>query len=322
MKPKDIIKRVLIILGIILLFGFIFQKVSNFIAKETLKDRVDYTRVDDKRLDYIVKGDGKYTVIFDGSIGGNLNQWNAVCDKLLSEYDDITVFVYNRRGYGFSDGGATRTPLDQANDLKILLRKAAAPSPYILVGEEYGSLILTNFAKEYKDTVAGVVLVNPLIEEQIKNKNFSKGIRFEKFRRKIEDFGSHIGLTTLLDKLNLDAKIKGFEDKIEGDELEEFKVHRTKSDYTSAVYNELGNITKGLSNSQEEGLFSGIPYYLIAKEGQESLQNLGDSALTKVYKTNCETNFISLEDPDSVIIGIRQVIKQVNDIERKNKKNN
>lgn len=320
MKPKDIAKRTLIVIGILLLLGLVFQNISNFIAKETLKDRVDYTRVDDKRVDYIVKGEGKHTIIFDGTIGGNLNQWNDVCDKLLSEYDDITVFVYNRRGYGFSDGGQDRTPLEQAHDLKILLRKAALSPPYILVGEEYGSLVLGNFAKEYKETVAGIVLVNPIVEEKIKEKDFKRGFTLEKIRRKIENLGSHIGLTTLLDKLNLDTKVYGFEDKLQGEKLEEFKVHRTKSNYTSAVYNELNNISKGLSDSQEPGMLSGIPYYIIAKEGQESLERLGDEDLTKVYKTNSNSNFISIEDPDAVVIGIRQVIKKVNDMERRNKK--
>ncbi|WP_322392345.1 alpha/beta fold hydrolase, partial [Clostridium perfringens] len=134
-----------------------------------------------------------------------MNQWNEIVDKLTTEYDDVTTFVYNRRGYGYSDGGTIKTPKEQAEDLRMLLRKSAAPAPYILVGEEYGSLVLTEFAKAYPDLVAGVVLVNPLVEDNINTSEFKKEITIEKARRNIERFGSTIGFTTLLDKLNLDC---------------------------------------------------------------------------------------------------------------------
>lgn len=320
MKPKDIIKNVLLAILIVIIIGFIYQRVSNFIAKETLKQRVDYARVDDKRLDYRTDGEGKYTIVFDGNIGANLNQWNLITDKLTSEYDDITTFVYNRRGYGYSDSGSIRTPKEQAEDLRILLRKAAVPAPYILVGEEYGSLVLTEFAKEYPDLVAGIVLVNPLVEDTINSSEFKKSLTMEKVRRKIEGLGSSVGFTTLLDKLGIACDTDEFENKLDENNLHEFKVHRTKSSYTSAVYNEIKNITSGENSSQTDGVFNGKPYYLIAKSGQERLASLGDSNLTKVYNISSESNIISMYDPDTVITGIRQVIKQANEIERLEKK--
>lgn len=322
LKPKDIVKNVVVSILVILLIGFIYQRISNFIAKETLKERVDYTRVDGKRLDYIMEGEGKYTVVFDGNIGANLNQWSEITDKLISDYDDVVTFTYNRRGYGFSDSGSIRTPKEQAEDLRVLLRKSAAPSPYILVGEEYGSLVLTEFAKAYPDLVAGIVLVNPLVEDVINTGSYRRSLFFERIRRNIEALGSEVGLTTLLDKLNLTCNTDEFEAELGERELDEFKVHRTKSSYNNAVKNEYKNITSGNNSSQEEGVFSGKPYYLIAKPGQEVLSNLGDENLTKVYSVNYEENIISMYEPDTVITGIRQVIKQANEIERLQKKNN
>lgn len=319
-KPKDKVKNIIISILLLLLIGFVYQRISNFITKETLKQRVDYVRVDDKRLDYRMDGEGKYTVVFDGNIGTNLNQWNDISDKLASEYGDVATFSYNRRGYGFSDSGAIRTPKEQAEDLRLLLRKAAVPAPYILVGEEYGSLVLTEFAKAYPDLVAGVVLVNPLVEEEINTDEYKRSLFFEKIRRNIESFGSEIGLTTLLDKFNLTCSTDEFEDKLDAIEIEEFKVHRTKASYTKAVNNEYKNITSGNNSSQEEGVFAGKPYYLIAKPGQEVLANLGDESLTKIYNVNYEDNIISMYEPDTVITGIRQVIKHANEIERLEKK--
>lgn len=320
LKPKEIIRNISLYIIIIISIGFIYQKISNFIARETLKQRVDYARVDDKRLDYIVDGTGKHTVVFDGNIGTNLNQWNQIRDELTSEYDDITTFTYNRRGYGYSDGGSARTPKEQAEDLRILLRKSAVPAPYILVGEEYGSLVLTEFAKAYPELVSGIVLVNPLVEDNINTSEFIKRLKVDKFRRKIESIGSSIGFTSLLDKFNLSCKIGEFEDGLDKNSLEEFKVHRTKSNYTKAVYNELENITGGENNSQEEGVFSGKPYYLISKDGQEGLKLLGDNELTKVYNIKSNNDIVSMSNPETVVTGIRQIVKQVNEIERLNKK--
>ncbi|GAA0087121.1 alpha/beta hydrolase [Clostridium sp. CTA-7] len=322
LKPKDIIRNVVVGIGILITIGFLYQRISNFVAKEKLKQRVDYSRVDDKRLDYRMSGEGKYTVIFDGNIGANLNQWNSITDTLTTDYSDITTFVYNRRGYGYSDGGSIRTPKEQAEDLRILLRKSAAPAPYILVGEEYGSLVLTEFAKAYPDLVAGVVLVNPLVEDNINTDEFRKSLIVENIRRDIEKVGSSIGFTTLIYKLNLACDTEEFESKLDEINLEEFKVHRTKRDYTSAVCNELENITSGNNNSQEDSVFSGKPYYLIAKEGQEQLKSLGDESLTKVYNTTSKSNILSMYEPDAVITGIRQVVKQANEIERAEKKIN
>lgn len=321
LKPKDLAKNIFVSILAVLLIGFIYQRISNFIAKETLKERVDYARVDSKRLDYLMDGEGKYTIVFDGNLGSNLYQWSEISDKLISEYDDVITFSYNRRGYGFSDSGSIRTPKEQAEDLRALLRKSAAPSPYILVGEEYGSLVLTEFAKAYPDLVAGIVLVNPLVEDVINTESYRRSLLFQGIRRNIERLGSEVGLTTLLDKLNLTCNTDEFEAKLDERELEEFKVHRTKASYNTAVKNELKNITSGNNSSQEEGVFSGKPYYLIAKTGQEVLANLGDEDLTKVYSVNYEENIISMYEPDTVIKGIRQVIKQANEIERLEKNN-
>lgn len=309
--PKDRLRIVLISICLILLIGFLYQRVSNFVTKEILKQRVDYTTVDDKRLDYRLKGEGACTVVFDGPIGGNLEEWNKVIDELSD--DNVYTFVYNRRGYGYSDSGKERTPKEQAQDLKILLRKSGAPEPYILVGEEYGSLVLTSFAQQFKDSVAGVMLINPLDESYIGTKAYNKSQMINKLRRKIEQIGSNFGLTALLDKADLDVNLDDFENSISEENLDEFKAQRTKSKYTTAVYNELDNLSKGLSNSQVEGVFSGVPYYLLINREDNNFLKLGDKDLTKVYKTDSKDNFLGLNGTDNVVNGIRYLIKEVQD---------
>lgn len=322
LKPKELIKKTLSILIFLLLIGFIYQTISNFIAKETLKERVDYTRVNSKRVDFRLEGEGDFTIIFDGNIGTNLNQWNEICEKLQSDYGDVYTFTYNRRGYGFSDSGEALTPEEQAVELRSLLKKAGAPSPYILVGEEYGSLVLTEFAKKYSDLVSGVVLVNPIVEDVVNTKEYKKSTLLKRMRLSIEKYGSYVGFTKLLDELNLEISMDEFEEKLSEEDLKEFKVHRTKSSYTTAVNNEYKNLVENKINIQSEGVLSGKPYYLIANESQEQLAKLGDEDLTKLYTINNEYKIYSMEQADRVITGIRHVIKKAKEIERIKKANN
>lgn len=307
--PKEIIRLILLVIGIVLLVGFVYQRISNFIAKETLRQKVDYTTVDDRRMDYRLEGEGNYTVVFDGGIGGNLEQWTPVIDKLND--DGVNTFVYNRRGYGYSDLGEERTPEEQAQDLKILLRKAGAPENYILVGEGYGGLVLTSFAEQFKDSVAGVILINPLDESYIGTKDYNKKQIFIKMRRMIEKIGSNFGVTELLDKLGLDVNQDDFENSLSGDELNEFRTQRTKSKYTTAVYDELNNLSKGLSNSQKPGVFSGIPYCLITNSDEDKFKDLGDESLTKVYKIESKSTFLGLNSTDNVVDAIKYMVKEL-----------
>jgi pimeloyl-ACP methyl ester carboxylesterase len=307
--PREVAKLVLITIAILLVIGFVAEKIADFVAGEKLKPRVDYTTVDEVRMDYVMNGQGECTIVFDGALGTNLETWEPIT-KALKE-DDVTTFVYNRRGYGYSGSGERRTIEEQAQDLKILLRKSGAVEPYILVGEEYGSLVLTSFAEQFPEAVAGAVLVNPLVEEEINTKEYKKSQFLNKLRRKIESIGSRVGLTMLLDKVGLDITMEEYEDALSDQAREEFIIQRTKKNYTSAVYNELVNLAEGLSNTQKAGVFSGKPYYLLLKQESSILASLGDESLTKVYITKSKKSLLSLNDQENVLQGIRDVLKEV-----------
>ncbi|MCQ2969516.1 MAG: alpha/beta hydrolase [Clostridium sp.] len=312
---KEKLKNVAKVLIGIIIVGFIVQQIMNFIARETLIERVEYTTVDDKRMDFRLSGSGNYTVVFDGAIGGNLELWSSIANE-LEQSDNVATFSYNRRGYGFSASGSLRTIEEQARDLKILLRKSGASEPYILVGEEYGSLVLTSFAKQFPDSVAGIVLVNPLVEEDIKNSgNSLKNIAL-RIRRKIEQLGSYIGFTMLLDKLNIDINMHDIEDNLDENALEEFSTHRTKANYTTAVSNELSNLSNYNLDMQQDGIFKEKPYYLITKNEDDRLKSLGDEGLTTSIVSNTDSSILALNSSIDILAGVRSVIKQCNELRK------
>ena len=304
-----ILKRCAIFLVALLAIGFLIQSVNNLIDNSKLKSRFKYVRLDGKKVEYKLKGSGDYTVIFDGSIGTNLYEWDKVC-KLLEEEDKVATFVYNSRGYGFNDGGARLTPEEQAQQLKLLLRKAGASEPYIFVGEQYGSLISTSFVELYPDSVAGVVLVNPINEKSLTEHDVRKSIYVPYLRSQIEYAGSNFSLTALLDKMNLALENPTFTNSLNENELEEFNSFKNRKNYREAVRNEIENLYKNTSDSQKEGVLSSKPLYIISDNEDEPLINLGSSDLTTLYVESIEDEPFSVADPESVVNGINTVIKQ------------
>ena len=306
-SKRRVLKKCIIFIVGLLIFGFAIQMITNVFDNERLKSRFKYIRIDGNKMEYKFKKSGDYTVVFDGAIGTNIYEWDTVCREL--EQTKISTFIYNRRGYGFNDGGEIRTPEEQAKDLKALLKKAGASEPYILVGEEYGSLVTTNFVSLYPDSVAGVVLINPISEEKIKTNEFKESIKSEYYRSQFEKIGTNFSLTSLLSEMGLTMENNIFKEHLTESELAEFNSFKNNKKYKEAVSNELKNLYKGVSNSQIDGLLSNKPLYLITDNEEDPIKKIGNAAVTTVYKEEIEGSPFSLLDSNTIVNGVNSVLK-------------
>lgn len=313
------IKRIAIGILIIFSFGVIFQSISNFIGNEKVQARLNYAKVDGKKIEYILKEKGDYTIVFTGAIGVTLYSFDEISKSARDELK-VNTFAYNRAGYGFSDIGSRKSPEEQAKDLKIVLRKAGVSEKIILVGEEYGSLVATSFANMYPEVVSGMLLINPYDEETIKTEEFKKSLNGRLLRSKFETIGCYFGLTELLNSMGKTSEIEGFEDSLSGITKEEFLIHKTKKNYRQAINYEIENLTKYDGNFQTAGFFEGKPLYIISKNENEKLATIGTKELTTIYKTQSTSEIISISDKDSVVNGISSVLKEVKKIDKKAKK--
>ena len=314
-SKRRVLKNCIIFIVGLLILGFAIQMITNAFDNERLKSRFKYIRIDGNKMEYKFKKSGDYTVVFDGAIGANIYEWDTVCREL--EQTKISTFIYNRRGYGFNDGGEIRTPEEQAKDLKALLKKAGASEPYILVGEEYGSLVTTNFVSLYPDSVAGVVLVNPISEEEIKTNEFKQSIKSEYYRSKFEKIGTNFSLTSLLSKMGLTMENNIFKEHLTESELAEFNSFKNNKKYKESVSNELKNLYKGVSNSQIDGLLSNKPLYLITDNEEDPIKKIGNAAFTTVYKEEINGSPFSLLDPNTIVNGVNSVLKDAKKTSKK-----
>ncbi len=117
-----------------------------------------------RRLFLTQAGSGTPAVILETGLGAEAEEWEAVFQEVRQV---TTVCRYDRANRGRSDPAPKpRSALDCAADLHALLAAAAIPRPVVLAGHSLGGLIARLYAHRYPEDVAGLVLVDPMHEDQ------------------------------------------------------------------------------------------------------------------------------------------------------------
>lgn len=148
----------ILIVILLLITGFIFEKISRSIAGKIQPDG-QFAEVENHKMHYLKTGSGGPTVVFETAFdpAGHL-QWYHIQQKLPKTY---TTFSYDRSGILWSERGPNpKTGEKIAEELHTLLEKAEVPKPYILVGHSFGGMLTRFFVKKYPQDVAGVILVD------------------------------------------------------------------------------------------------------------------------------------------------------------------
>ncbi|RAV98034.1 alpha/beta fold hydrolase [Pseudochryseolinea flava] len=108
-------------------------------------------------------GSGEPVVVFVSGFGDGLDAF----DKLQREVSKVTRTIsYDRAGLGNSALMGKDRSLDSlVFELNEILQRDNISGPYILVGHSYGCHISRYFAHVYPENVAGIVLLDPGIED-------------------------------------------------------------------------------------------------------------------------------------------------------------
>ncbi|MGW2414244.1 alpha/beta fold hydrolase [Streptomyces tubercidicus] len=76
--------------------------------------------------------------------------------------------LYDRAGTGWSEPAELpRTAAEVTGELRELLRTAAIPSPYLLVGHSLGGAYARHYARRFPGEVAGLLLLDPFHEDLV-----------------------------------------------------------------------------------------------------------------------------------------------------------
>ena len=117
-----------------------------------------------RRLNLHCLGQGSTTVVFESGAGGGMTAWSPVHKDIAAH---TRACAYDRAGRNFSDPSPhPSTSANIAADLHRLMAAAGEKPPYVLVGHSLGGLAVRSYADAYPEEVAGLVLVDPMHEDQ------------------------------------------------------------------------------------------------------------------------------------------------------------
>jgi pimeloyl-ACP methyl ester carboxylesterase len=117
-----------------------------------------------RRLALASSGKGSPTVVLETGLGAESEAWSEVYQAIART---TRVLRYDRAGRGSSDPApGRRDALEMVSDLRRLLQVTGIVGPYILVGHSFGGLLMRLFAHRYGESVAGIVLVDSMHEDQ------------------------------------------------------------------------------------------------------------------------------------------------------------
>ena len=112
---------------------------------------------------FALLGQGEPTVIVLNGLASSIGEWMPVVRRVSAQ---TRVFVYERRGNGRSPVIASaRGSRVIAEELLEMLDDLSIDGPYVLVGHSLGAVYAQTFARLYPDEVAGLLLVDPSVEQ-------------------------------------------------------------------------------------------------------------------------------------------------------------
>lgn len=108
-------------------------------------------------------GQGEPTVVVLYGLASSMQEWMPTVRRIAAQ---TRVFIYERRGYGRSTVlGSSRGSAVIVEELDHLLDHLNLDGPFVLVGHSLGAVYAQAYARTYPDQTAGVLLVDPSVEQ-------------------------------------------------------------------------------------------------------------------------------------------------------------
>jgi pimeloyl-ACP methyl ester carboxylesterase len=154
------------ILGLAAL-GAVYQTIATVMDRRALPAPGQRVDVGGYSLHLYCVGEnteGRPTVILESGLGGTSSTWAWIQPSVAKT---TRVCAYDRAGMGWSDSSpAPRDAENIAAELHTLLQNAQIPGPYVLAGWSYGGMYVRQYAGQYPDEVAGMILLDSSSPEQ------------------------------------------------------------------------------------------------------------------------------------------------------------
>ena len=154
----------LVFLFVLSITGMVYQTAAAEADRRNFPPPGNLIDVGGFKMHIYCDGKGSPTVILETLSGGTSSYWGWVQPEVAQ---GTRVCVYDRAGRGWSESDPEPMTLERTvRNLHTLLTNARIDGPYVLVGHSIGGIYMRQFAAEYPEEVAGMVLVDAAHPEQ------------------------------------------------------------------------------------------------------------------------------------------------------------
>jgi len=156
--------------------------------------------IDGHSMHLYCTGAGTPTIVLEGGLGDTWSGWQQVQPGLSSV---TRVCSYDRVGLGFSEPHkGPRDAVEISEQLHQLLQTGGIAKPLLLVGQSAGGLYVRQFAANYSDEVAGLVLIDATPPESFDRIPGARETQSQQAQRRrdawLQAFEDAVGVSRLL----------------------------------------------------------------------------------------------------------------------------
>ena len=155
---KRVLQWLVILIIVLAITGVIYQTAAAESDRRNFPPPGNLIDVGGFKMHIYCVGEGSPTVILEALSGGTSSQWGWVQPEVQK---GTRVCIYDRAGRAWSEPDPEPQSLARTvRNLHTLLTNANIEGPYVLVGHSIGGIYVRQFAADYPDEVAGMVLVD------------------------------------------------------------------------------------------------------------------------------------------------------------------
>jgi pimeloyl-ACP methyl ester carboxylesterase len=163
-RVRVVLKVLVILLAVLCLGGTVYEQIGRWRDRKRFPQLGRSVDIGGRTLNLYCTGEGAPAVILESGPHTAGYGWMRVQPGIARF---TRACWYDRAGYGWSDPGPfPRTNAAVAKDLHSLLRAAAIPPPYVLVGHAGSGYHVRAYNNLFPKEVAGVVLVDAANPDQ------------------------------------------------------------------------------------------------------------------------------------------------------------
>lgn len=304
---KNIIRFLLLLLVALFFTGYLYEEYQAKIYLDQVSGKS--ITVNQVSYNYEIHGKGDYIVIMDVATGGSILNRN----QLMEKFDgNARLFFYDRPGYGATQG-EFKTPREIAEDLHFMFRRFGWNMKFILVGEEYGSLVMQEYLNLYPEEVLGSIFINPVGEHVGEDETVRyKDLKSASFLSKqvLGNFG--------LPRLMQNSGILDFFDEVrlEDQEMKNFYANiRLSRSFMEIMEKELHLMATSEKVPVKENLMGENPLYVITsnKNSQRFTQEnyLSYSSNAELVSVPDSVADVILERPQDVVSTLHALLDKI-----------